>query len=287
MTKEEMDDMANEHLSDNFDGDSDYDDIDTVEYFDGSDDDYLDFSGGAKNFASEKKSDKRFRFTAKNTTDQDQVIVLTPGSFPVLRTLVPVEDGSGNFSIKTIGGEVEAVASGDAVTKYDNPEELKLAGFPIDAVLDDGIIYKDATGIVSITAPDTSRVRFFREYLKSNPSRVVKMSFTSTDKAFFDTPVVLQEASPYKKNGEDRIELQDYFEPGQFQDNKIVVTKGFQLDDVTVAYMTLPAGTTVSATLNIGAVERKGLGLKRKAERSEKKHGKRRRLRVFSRRRRR
>lgn len=271
MTKEEMDNIADEYLSSNFDGGiEDENAVDTVEYYDGEDDDYLDFTGGAKNFKSEGESDKRFRFTIENTTTSDKIVVLTPGSFPTLRILVP-DPTSREFD--AIGGEKLIAPTTTPVIMWDNPGELQVAGFPINCVLDDGVIYKDATGQVSVVAPDTARIRFLREYLKSNPSRITKMSFISTIKDFFDTPIILQEVSPYRKNGEERIELQDYFKPGQFQDNKIEVTKGFQLDDVTVAYMTIPAGCKIGATFNIGAVERQGLALKRKAEKAKSRKG--------------
>lgn len=270
MTKEEMDMLAQENLSDNYTGEAYDNEVEAIEFYDGSDDDSVDFTGGAKSFKNEIASDKRFRFTIENTTAVEKVIVLTPGSFPVLRVMVPDPTTK---EYDAVGGAKLVSVDGNPVIMYDNPSELVKAGFPVDAVLDDGIIYKDAEGSVSVTAPDTSRVRFLREYLKSNPSRVVRMSFTSTLKEFFDTPLVLQEVSPYRRNGEDRIELQDYFKPGQYQDNKIVVDKGFQLDDVTVAYMTIPAGCKINATLNIGAVERQGLALKRKAERAIENKG--------------
>lgn len=256
-------------LSDNFDGDI----VEEYDSFDG-DKDFVESYVGRHCLSQSKfkQSTKRFGFAVANTTNRRIDIALTPSQFPTLRNTI-VADNAGTHEIMMPGGTaIETTAAiGSVVTAWNNPEELKDAGLRIDAVADDGVVFADASGTVTVTADKAeASYRAFLNFIKKHPTAFAGIHVTCSNSDMFSAALKIRRVTPFAIYGENIIPFQDAFKPTNMNPNKIEVLRNFQLDEETVSVISIPAETTVSFTYIAGAVVSLGHGLKRKVEKENR-----------------
>lgn len=270
-TQEEIDAL----LSDNYEGSIEI----LTENYDGSDDLYLDYDGVRSLKDDMKKSKKRISFTIVNATDEQMVVALNPGMFRTDRSAL-VYDDSGLKYRAYGGGELAAPAgavANDIIHEWNDPSEIISAGYTVDAVFDDGIVYalsSNAAKRLTITAQKKeASVRAFLDYIKRNPTSFAGIHITSTDINFYETELTLTRVTPYGKYGEDRVPFQDSNLPTNNNTGKVIIEQSFQLDGETLAVITVPSGATVNISLVAAAVESAAVGLKNKVATVKEKGG--------------
>ncbi len=252
LTPEEID----RQLSDNFNGDfvEEYDSFNgkgLVESYIGNDSQF-------------QTSTKRFGFAIANTTSRRVDIALTPAHFPILRNIIAADDNGTVKIVKPGGGKVAVSASaGSIVTEWNNPEEIKNAGFRIDCLADDGVIFADSTGTVTLSAdkPEAS-YRAFRKFVEKHPTKFAGMHITCKNPDMFSSSLKLRKVTPFAIYGEKLVPFQDAYTSGNMNSNKIEVRRDFQLDGETVGVLSVPADTTVSFSFVAKAVISLEKGLK-------------------------
>ncbi len=155
---------------------------------------------------------------------------------------------------------------------------LVAAGHICDLIMGDGRIAgaDDAHGFI-VTAQGTSTVAELLSFIKFNPTRVSKVVVSANDVAIYEGTFSIKNANPFRSEGEDIINMSDYFDRFQNQDKKIEIptdeTK-LQLDDQTLLFLDVPAqangvnSVEITMTFKIGAIENAAIALRRKAEES-------------------
>ena len=181
-----------------------------------------------------KGINKKFSFKIVNGTGSTQNIALLPGTFKV-DGITQVEDGT------------SGVTSSIKPHYHDKTEIAKV--FSVDQVLDDGVI--DATSDdLTVTAVDSRfTVRHFLEYIKTNVEILKQITIQADDKSAYEKQLTIGKSSPLTKNGEQTINLTDYFETSQFQDKKIVIADlEMEVCDDTVMILPVDTGRTLTIT---------------------------------------
>lgn len=254
----------------------------------GENDVYLDFQGNKGDrgsFVKMQQSTRRVSFKVKNSTDGQKIIAITPANFKTEKSMLVIDD-SGTLKVRVPGGGLVAVTefdenavANDIISANSNPIEMNKAGLEVDAVLDDGIIYAEAsdpTKNIKVTAGSPrARVSHFLRFLNGNPTAGIGFHISSTDVQMYETDFVSQNVTPYRGVGqEDRIPFQDEFNQLTQNDKKIVKSEYFQLDGETFSKMVFPANSTVSVTLVFSVVQSQAHALRIKSN-SVKINGKR------------
>lgn len=169
-----------------------------------------------------KGLNKKFSFKIENATGSTKNVALLPGTFPIVGLTTSVTDGK---------------LTAASVNYHDKTEMAKV--FQVDAILDDGTIETNLTG----TAQDSKfTIRHFFEYLRTNVEKIKQITIQADDDSAFSKQITIGKSSPLRKEAEDTINLNDYFDTKQFQSNKIVI------DDLTMEFcddtvMILPVDT--------------------------------------------
>jgi len=255
-----------QNLSDGFDGQE----VEIYEDYNGDSDSIESFSGNG--LKALEKSTKRFTAEINNQTTSSQEVALTPGMFRTAHA-APVVDVAGVMSYKTIGGETTPAPAGkvvdDIVVTYNDPTDIINAGHRIDAVGDDGVVYKDATGAITITAKHKdSNIRQFIDWIKSNPTIFAGLHILSNDTSAFESVLQIRRTSPFAVYGEERIPFQDGFIPENRNTDKIIIKRPFQLDNESLAILSIPAKTKLTISFIAGAASSQAIDLKRKTKKA-------------------
>jgi hypothetical protein len=132
-------------------------------------------------------------------------------------------------------------------------------GLDIAAV---GTILADNGALVPIGGVGTINVsgvlknwKFFRNYFRQNPTRVLGFKVASSDTLQMETNVSIEIDSPFHAQMKSRqIVLSDYQNEHTFRDKLVTVPEQFQLDEKTRVRMTVVAGSTMTITFYCGAV---------------------------------
>lgn len=264
-TPEDIDKM----LSNGFDGTETVgEDVEVYTAYTGEDDpDVESFAG--KGLKSLENSTKRFGIQIVNKSNSAKELVLDPGIFPTTRAAL-VFDDSGTLKYKKPGGYAVNAPAGsaanDIIVEYNNPAEIIAAGHSIDVVADDGIVWAtSATEYLQTQATGpNARIRKFLEYIKKNPTVFAAIHIVANNTAMFETELRLRRVSPFKVYDEERIPFQDGFRPSNYNVEKIIVKRDFQLDGETLAVLTIPGQTTATLTFVAGATSSRAIALKRK-----------------------
>jgi hypothetical protein len=127
---------------------------------------------------------------------------------------------------------------------------MKAAGYNIDFIADDGQVDDAASKILISAGNSKFTVRHFLESLKGAPLTSTELVIQADNVDVFDQQITYKRDSAIKGLGEDFIDLSNYFDTSQNQDNKINVRYNFYLTDQTIMYMNIPAGRTVTFTFN-------------------------------------
>ena len=134
----------------------------------------------------------------------------------------------------------------------------------------DGIAKESAdiiTGKVTCaTAPGTT-IEYFQKFVKRNPTRIMQIKVKSNLEEQLDEPLVFSHINPFAKAG------QQVLNPGAYaketnQNNKLVTipVRDIQLDDQTVLYVNILAGSTLQLSLTVGATSNAAAVLAKQAE---------------------
>ncbi len=176
------------------------------------------------------KLNKKFAFKLTNASGSTKKVALIPGNYRTLGVDANKEDAP-------------------ATTHYHNVAEMVLAGFDVDAILDDGTI---ATSVVGSPIDAKFTIRHFLEYLKSGNVEVIKsITIQADDKSAYESQITVSESSPFGRNAESTINLTDYFGVSQFQDKKIVIDNvPIQATDNTILIMPIDTGRELIITYN-------------------------------------
>lgn len=254
LTPEEL----NQALSDNFDGNDNQ--VEILENYNGKEDRSIEFFDGS-DFKSLEKSSKRFSFKVDNSSENDIVLVLTPGYFRVDRpqivyaTVYDVHTGLPTVVKKRLADNTEVAAIltdlGKAETKYDSYADILAAGIQVDAVLDDGeVIHK----VICQSTTKERSIRNFLEYISKNPTLFAGIQISSDNTDQYESTIVFRRTTPYAIYGEEVFHFQDAFRTDNLNEKKIVIAKEFQFDGETITTVRIPATTVTTFTLIASAV---------------------------------
>lgn len=181
-----------------------------------------------------KGINKKFTVKLVNNTGSTKNVALLHGTFNVLG-ITQVEDGT------------SGVTSSIAPHYHDKTEMAKM--FSVDAIMDDGVIDATEDDLVVTAADSKFTVRHFNEYVKTNTEILKQLTIQASDKSHYEKQITVAKSSPLKKNGEDTINLTDYFGTDQFQDKKIEIKDiPLEICDDTVMIMPIDDGVTVTLT---------------------------------------
>lgn len=235
------------YFSNDYEGDiNNFEDEDYEgDLYDGYEDETLSFGGQAGSFRNEGKQGVTFAFKLVNATGSSMVVALWPGFFN--RDKVE-SDGKGGYQLA-----------------HTNITQLTDYGFSdCTAVLSDGVIA--GTGTTTLTATALrGKIEDFINFTTRNPTRIPKVTIQSNGTNAYERSIRIHKISPFRKFGDQIINLTDYFKVTQYQDKKIEVPTGnfgLQFDDQTAVFMELDSVVTGTATpmeviltLYIGAIK--------------------------------
>lgn len=179
---------------------------------------------------------KTFGFSIKNPSTTDAITV----------ALIPGHYDTTDYKIKTasVGGEV--------IKSYSNPASLAAAGYPCDAVIDDGIRalpVGKGTGNIEMSAADPKNtIRSFIEYIKTNPMPLKGIRIMASDQEAFDGSITVASSSPFDRGAEKTIQLNDFVSAFQYQVDRISIdlsSDQLELSDITMLFAVIPAASTM------------------------------------------
>ena len=266
MSHQELLDYAQESLTDNFDGDSEYAafaDLDESDMYDGFDDDIVAFEGGARSFLDEKKSGIYLTFSILNNSGYSKTIAINPAYF----------DCKG---LTVTGGKGNAVT--DVVINNINIDEIVAAGHrEIDAVIAEGVVLGTAQAGITCTSRN-GRINDHLRFIKHNPTRIPEITISSivhstgaVDKTFFRKIMTIRPCFPYQWQRDTIIDLNDSFMVTQYQPDKIVVDThkyGMQADNQHLIFVQLDNDIEVTFKVCIGAIHNSPHALYKKAHKA-------------------
>lgn len=252
-------DEAENYLSDDYEGD----DFDGEEYegddYDGFDDETLSFGGNSASFRDELRHGVTFAFKLHNNTGANQVISIWSAYFDRLKLEGTKEDG---YALKRT-----------------NTAQIIAGGFSdVTAVLTDGIIA--GTGTINVLTATAMRgsIEDFINFTKNNPTRIPKITVQSNGTNAYERALRIHKVSPFRKFGDQIINMTEYFKTTQFQDKKIEISTSrfnLQYDDQTLVLLEMDSVVSGTATpmeliitLSIGAIKNPAGELYNKASRA-------------------
>ena len=239
----------------------------TKQYYTGAGDPNLDL-GEQRSLAKEDKIKRDFTISIENNSGEDKIIALLPG---YLRTekldktyqTVTLEDG-------TATGDVIK----DANIDYTDPSMLVAAGFGVDLVADDGVIFSNGTGDLEVSSPD-GRISALQDFVRQSPTRVLGMKMSVNDKDVFPNDFKIASLYPGQNVSVQKLPVKKYVKSSNMQDTLVETEDVFQLDANTVLFFKMPGtqnatpNTTIELTFNFGATHSIAEGLKEKAALAE------------------
>ncbi len=250
--------------------------------FTGADDEYLDFQGnnGFGSLIEMKDTVRRVTYSFTNTTASQKRIALTPANFDTRKDMLVYDDG-GTLKVKVPGGgsvnasifDPDAVAN-DIISVNSSVKEINNAGFNVDAMFDDGIIYAEAadpTKYVKVKANSKDySSNHFKRFVQGNPTAFVGMHIVSDKIEMYESEMIQQDVTPFKGAGQqNRIPFQDYFTSKALNVDKIEVNENYQFDGQTLSQIVLPASSQVTITFVASVVQSNAAALKRKVAKAK------------------
>ncbi len=166
-----------------------------------------------------------------------------------------------NGTIPSIGLALNS-ESEQVLTKGDKTQML-LAGFPVDAVMCDGVLpingiipAKNVARIEAASLDTPFTIEHLKEWLKSNTVIIKKMTIKATTQDQFDNQLTFATVSPLKSYGKSVVAPTNYSLPSYLQSNKIVIDDiPVRLQDDTLCIWKINAGETVNITLELAEPE--------------------------------
>jgi len=223
------------------------------------------YPGGRRSFAEEARIKHDFTVNVRNTTGEKVVLALFPGFMRILglkKETTEVMGKDGNTPVEVLK---------DVGVSYENADLLNAAGYKVDFVANDGIIYDNGSGKVEVSSPD-GLVSALQEYVMRNPQRIVSMDISVNDKDVFPTDLKIARLFPGQDVAVAKQPISTFFEPSNNQSTKIKVPDTIQADDQTVIFFEMAdsqngqSDTSIQFTFNLGASQNQGIMLANKAE---------------------
>lgn len=125
-----------------------------------------------------------------------------------------------------------------------------------------GVILADNAALVPISgvgvigvAGKLKNLKYLRNFIRQNPTRILGFKIASTDALQIETNVSIETESPFHQALKSRqIVLADYQNEHTYRDKVVTVPEQFQLDEKTKVKMTVVANSSMTVTLYVGAV---------------------------------
>ncbi len=173
-----------------------------------------------------------FGFKIVNADAVSRVIVLLPGSFPVLG--------------------VSGAAFGALVVHHHDTTEIAASGLnAIDYVLDDGVIDGSAAKVTCTALNAAFSIQHFLQFIKNNPRTCQQLVIQADNVDVYNEQIVIRDDNPTGGTSNKYIPLQTYYSANQFQSDKITINNAqLPLNSRAFMYITIPAGRTVTFHLN-------------------------------------
>jgi hypothetical protein len=179
-------------------------------------------------FSEETRANQIFPIKLVNSSLEDKLIVLHPGS------------------LKNV------------------TEISKVLGITAAAIAKEGVVIADA---VSCSTKVGSLMEYFQEFINRNPSRLFRIQVSSSSEEQLNEGLTFAGISPFKKREEQVLTPGAYKRETNTNTKLVTMTpKDIQLDDQTVMHVNLLAGATLSINLSIGATANQAAVLAKQAE---------------------
>lgn len=267
MSREDLENFADEALSENYEGYEEYDgydDMDDDDMYDGFDDDYVAFLGNARSFLDEKKSGVYLTFTIVNNSGYSKTVCLNPAYFDTKGLTV---DGDGYK-------DTNIYLHNHSIT------EITAAGHSeINAVITDGLIYGTSGTGITVTGVN-GKIQDHLHFCKKNATRIPEIVFSSVvnstgaiDTTFYGKILTIRQVSPYRKFGDTNIDLNEYFKVEQYQSGKIAVDThkyNLQFDDQTLVFVEIDNDRKLTVTFKIGGISNAANAIYKKASKAKR-----------------
>jgi len=267
MSREELEQFADQALSDNYEGDDQYegfDDLDDEDMYDGFDDDNLSFLGNARSFLDEKRSGVYLTLTIVNNSGYSKNVCINPAY----------------FDTKGIEVDGKGYAANNIFLHNHNITEITAAGHSdIDAVITDGLIYGTVGAGITVTGVN-GRIQDHLHFVKKNATRVPEILFSSVvnstgaiDTTFYSKIMTIRQVSPWRKFGDTNIDLNEFFKVEQYQSGKITVDThkyDLQFDDQTLVFFQIDHDRRLTITIKIGGISNSAQRIYKKAKKANK-----------------
>lgn len=185
---------------------------------------------------------------------------------PVLPTeLVKAGTRLFDFKFRIENNEATAVDRIIALYAPEGYDEAKLAavGHTVDGILKDGQMVPGAAATAEVfgTGLRTGRpIALLMAFAKQNNLRLIGITVTANDTDAFQTDLLVSRLNPFRKEGEETIDLANYFSPNNLTGKKIecdLINDGldFSLDNQTVVKALILRNTVVTYTLRFGGID--------------------------------
>ncbi|MDR3046198.1 MAG: hypothetical protein LBU51_01105 [Bacteroidales bacterium] len=178
--------------------------------------------------------------------DQFSLSISNPGVNQVRVALLPGHYDTSGFI--TTGTE----SSFTTVKTMSNPSELITAGYNVDSVVDDGSFYAAKGTITCIASNPSKTIRSFLDYIKTNPRSLKGLQIVTSDQNAFDSTLTVSSTSPFSRNAEKDIFLNDFFSSFQYQNDRITIdfsADQLEIADITLLIAVIPAGCSMKFTM--------------------------------------
>lgn len=199
----------------------------------GLNDPHLSFMGNQTSFLNESSSGVQFGFNIKNNTGAQKTICINPAYISTM------------------------LVSGANVL-FTKASEISAAGYPVDAVIDDGTILDGGAGATVVVTPSrsTSKVRDFLNFVKRNPTRITKMEISAGARAQLEFFITKYPINPFIRERESYINVGEFIKETNNIDNKVTITGNpLQFDDQSLIIMELKKDADLNFNFYVGAVQ--------------------------------
>lgn len=177
---------------------------------------------------------RQFSLSIANTSGDTKVIALNPAYFDTLAIVIGA-----------------AVTEGAATTKMrSDATQIAAAGYTCDGVIDDGTII---SGVTCTASNARFKIRDFLQYIRLNPTRIKKITIACANTDAYEKTITVTVVNPTGNQGDEYINLTNYFATQQYNEDKIVVPfegDGAAFNDETLWTMPIDTARTVTITFH-------------------------------------
>lgn len=171
---------------------------------------------------------EKFSFSIANASGATMIVAILAAMFDTLK--ITLTEGAPNT----------------AVLSFNEPAKIVSAGYPCDAVLDDGTI---ATSLVATAMSSKKSIRQFREYIKENPRIMIDMIIQATIPAQFNETIEVIKYSPLIGSLAQELNINGFKSVDQISTDKVEIKNiGLEMAFDTLMLLPVPTGCTTTIT---------------------------------------